>query len=230
MSRPTVTRSAIAPGSIRPASGQPRHRVTGGGRRPQQRARGRGGRAPRSQALVELHRARLLEEIDDGVGVGAEGEADAGRRASRAAGADPVGEVALGRRAQAAGRAGVAQEAEVGVGEVGGVDRGEALRQRPRLGRAARSGSRRARRGTPRSRRAARRRGRGAGQPRSLAQAATAAADPGSTARTLWIAAPIRAPAPSLRAPPPAPPSASASPSAKRRWASAGSCPMPPCR
>ncbi len=72
------------------------------------------------------------------------------------------------------------------------------------------------------------------GTSRSPAQAATAAASAGATARTLWIAAPIRTPAP-LAAPPVRSASTrsaqrSAVPSEKRRCPSLSSAPIPPCR
>ena len=85
------------------------------------------------EPLVELDRARLLEQVDHGVRVGAQRKAGAG--VDQGAGrADAVGEVALGRRAEAAAAASAAERGDVGVGEVGGVDGGEALAERSRLG------------------------------------------------------------------------------------------------
>ena len=86
------------------------------------------------QPQVELHRARLLEQVDDRVAVAAE-------REPRTRVPDAVGEVALGRRAHA--DRGLAQV--VGRCQVGGVDRGRVRPERAVLGqqlhgRAARRG------------------------------------------------------------------------------------------
>ena len=61
-------------------------------------------------------------------------DSDAPASRERAHPADAVGEVALGRRAEAAARARAAEQAHVGVVEVGGVHRGEARRQRAGVG------------------------------------------------------------------------------------------------
>ena len=90
------------------------------------------------QALVELDRPGLLEQVDHGVAVRAqaEGAAGVGQRPGRP---DPVGQVALGGRADAGGGAGGAEEGDVLVGEVGGVDGGGPRAQHPgRLGQGGR--------------------------------------------------------------------------------------------
>ena len=79
------------------------------------------------QALVELDCPRLLERLDQGIGVGADGQPAAGvTEPSRPA--DAVGQVALGGRAQAAVRAGSPEQRDVLLGDMGGMDRGEAVR------------------------------------------------------------------------------------------------------
>ena len=77
------------------------------------------------QPLVHLHRPGLLEGVDHGVRVAAEAERRP-RPAESRRGTDAVGEVSLGRRAEADRRSGVAEEAEIVLGEVSRVDRGEA--------------------------------------------------------------------------------------------------------
>ena len=85
-SSPTVVRSASAPGAMRPAVGQPEAGVAARRRRGQQL----GGRvAPAlagGQALVELDRARLLEQVDHRVRVAAQREPGAARRRARGPG------------------------------------------------------------------------------------------------------------------------------------------------
>ena len=68
------------------------------------------------------------------------------------------------------------------------------------------------------------------GQSRRSAHPATIAADSGSTARTLWIAAPALAPGP--RSPRSSTRSAQAAalPSPKRSWSGSSGVPNPPCR
>jgi hypothetical protein len=73
------------------------------------------------QPLVELDRARLLEQVDDRVGVTAEGD-------PAGCGSDSVGEVALGRGAHAHERVVALQQRAVVLEQVGGVDRGERRR------------------------------------------------------------------------------------------------------
>ena len=72
------------------------------------------------ESLVQLDGPHLLEQVDDGVAVGAEGQR-AARVVQAAARADAVAEVALGRRAEARGHAGGAEPLDVEVGEVGGM-------------------------------------------------------------------------------------------------------------
>ena len=117
-----VVRSASAPVSMRarvvPAQGGVA--VGGGG------AQQRGGRpvaaGAGAQPLVELHRAGLFEQVDDGVAVAAEGERASRARWSAGGRADAVGEVAFGGRAHAGAGAGAAEQGDVLVGEVGVVD------------------------------------------------------------------------------------------------------------
>ena len=66
------------------------------------------------EALVELDRAGLLEQVDGRVGVGAQRQAGA-RVGERPGRADAVGEVALGRRAQTAAAGGRAERGDVGA-------------------------------------------------------------------------------------------------------------------
>ena len=74
--------------------------VAAGGRGREEVGRAVGAADAGREPLVELDRARLLERVDDRVGVGAGGERGAGvGEAPR--GPDAVGEVALGRRAEA---------------------------------------------------------------------------------------------------------------------------------
>ena len=159
--RSTVTRSAAAPTrqgpDLRPADAG----VAVGGGRPEQV----GGPvvAPHAgvQPLVQLDAAGLLEQVDHRVRVAAERQPGSGVDEPPGR-ADAVGQVALGRGA-AAHRAAVAAEVvDVGVGEVGGVDRREPLAQRRPRGPGAPSGSGRGPRGSRGSRPAARTRGRGA--------------------------------------------------------------------
>ena len=165
------------------------------------------------QPQVELHRARLLEQVDDRVAVAAE-------REPRTRVADAVGEVALGRRAHA--DRGLAQVV-VRV-QVRGVDRGaspaRARRARPAAARAcgpcaARQASFSARCSET---------WKCSGLPR--ANSTTVASWSGGTARTEWIAAPTFAPliAATRSA------HVAASPSLKPRWAWFGGSPNPPAR
>ena len=87
----------------RPASGQPRQACPAAVAALSSAARGLRAALAARQPLVELDRARLLEEVDHGVRVAAERQRRAGP-AQRARAADAVGEVALGRRADAAER------------------------------------------------------------------------------------------------------------------------------
>ena len=228
-SSPTVTRSASAPASIAPASGQPSERVAVAARRPQQRSRAMAAALAAGEALVELDRARLLERVDHRVRVGAEGER---RRPPRSAPAP--GRSRRRGRARWSGRGSSRRAAppssrDVGLVEVGGVHGGEPLAKRAgaleHLGRAWR----RRRRRTPRSRPAARRRARAAGSRARPPRRRRPPPSRGRRPRTLWIAAPIRAPSPPASAPTRSA-HASASASAKRRWTSLSGSPIPPCR
>ena len=72
------------------------------------------------EALVELDGPHLLEQVDDGVAVGAEGQR-AARVVQAPARADAVAEVALGGGAEAGEGTGGAEVADVVVGQVGRV-------------------------------------------------------------------------------------------------------------
>ena len=134
--------------------------------------------------------------------------------------ADAVGEVALGGRAEAAPSRRAAEQRDVVVGQVRRVDRGEARAERAGVGEQRGRRDARGRRGSPRSPSAARRRGRAAaaaGGPRRRRPA-----PPGSTARTLWIAAPTRAGRARERVDALDP--GTASRSVKRRWTPSARC------
>ena len=158
----TVTRSARRAGRDPPGVRPAQAGVPVLGRRPQQRGGGVVSALPARQALVQLDRARLLEEVDHGVGVAAERERGA-RLRQRAHPADAVGQVALGRRADAAAGAGVAEQRHVGIRQVGGMHGGEARRRARRPRRARPWVCVRRRPGRRRSRPAARTRGRAGG-------------------------------------------------------------------
>ena len=81
-------------------------------------------RAPAAagQPLVKLHRARLLEQVDDRIRVGTERERDAGI-AHRPRRSDAVRQVALGRRAEADARSRAAQQSDIRLTQVSAVDR-----------------------------------------------------------------------------------------------------------
>ena len=188
--RSTTARSASAPGSSAPGlgpadarRGRPRSRRVSSAATSCCAADA--GREP----LVELDRARLLERVDDRLRVAAGGQRGAGV-GQPARGADAVGEVALGGRAQADGRA-AAEQRDVGVGQVRRVDGGEVARPARRRRPAPRSACGRARRGTTRSRRGCSETWACSGRPSNARRRRAALA--GSTARTLWMAAPTRA-------------------------------------
>ena len=159
--------------------------------------------------------------------VGAEAHRHAGR-AECGAGADAVGEITLGRRAQAACRAGASERGDIGIGHVGRVHRGETIAERAvsveQLDRcAAMDGSallvlRRLLATWAWS-----------GALRSAAHVPTTAIDAGSTARTEWIAAPIRTVADDAN-PSTLDAHESASPSENRRCTPSGAIPNPPWR
>ena len=120
----TATRSAGAPTASVPASGLPSGGVVG--QRGEELGRAEPAAFAGGEPLVHLQRPGLLDRVDDGVLVAAERERRA-RVVERAGRADAVGEVALGGRAQAHPGAGAAEQRDVGVGQVGGVDRGRGL-------------------------------------------------------------------------------------------------------
>ena len=76
-----------------------------------------------AQPLVELERARLLEEVDDGLAVTSENEGRA-RVCEGAGRSDPVAQVALCCRTHAHDRLATSNEPDVDVGEMSRVDRG----------------------------------------------------------------------------------------------------------
>ena len=113
-----VTRSARRPTAIAPASSQPREswRVAASSS-----SAARPVAAPlRRETLVELDGAHLLERVDHGMAVTAEGQRAAGVVQGPAR-PDAVPEVALGGRAEAGVRRGLAQEAHVIDGQMRGV-------------------------------------------------------------------------------------------------------------
>lgn len=69
-----VVKSASAPGSRVAGAVPAEGRVAVGRGRPQKGRRRPVTSSAGAQALVELHRASLFEQVDDGVAVGAEGE------------------------------------------------------------------------------------------------------------------------------------------------------------
>ena len=184
-------RSASAPGA-QPAALRPAERgVAAGGRGVQQVAGAVGAADAGGEPLVELDRARLLERVDDRVGVGAEWRAP--RRRRRAGG--PARCRRRGR-ARSSGRGNVAPappssatSSSVRCVAWTAVKRGPSA---PASASSAVGVHAVARRGSPRSPPAARETCACSGRPPSAHSATTRAAS-GSTARTLWIAAPTRA-------------------------------------
>ena len=228
-SRPTVTRSARAPGAIRPASGQPRQACPSSvAARSRAAAVWQAALAAR-EALVELDRARLLEEVDHGVGVAAERKRCAGVRPAGASGRSrrPGRARWSGRRSS---RPGAAEQRHVGVGQVRGVHGGEARASAPASSSTRRRGAPvglqagavlgrllgdvRVQRAVSLARPRPRRRRPRPGRPRARC------GSPRRSAPTLVV----------LRARRRAPPRPRASASEKRRWGSLGGSPMPPCR
>ncbi len=179
-------------GADQPALRPAEARVPAGRGGAQQLGRGVAPALAAHEPLVELDRARLLERLDDRVRVAAERERGAGvaqprrgsdrRRRGRARSSGTGSSTRRRRRARRVS-ASVTWVAWTAV---------KRARQRP--GAVEHGGRRRAVAppGRRRSRRAARRRGRAAAPRGSRPSAATTAALSGSTARTLWIAAPIR--------------------------------------
>ncbi len=124
MSREVGERTGLQGARVRPAEG----RVAVGRGRPQQ-GRGRPvASGAGAQALVQLHGARLFEQVDHGVAVGAEGERGAFVLQGDG-GSDAVGQVPLGGGAHAGAGAAAADEGDVLGGEVGVVDAGGARTQ-----------------------------------------------------------------------------------------------------
>ena len=188
-----VTRSARAPGASRPASAQPRHAcpATGGGG--EQLAGGEVAALVGGQPLVELQRPRLLEQVDDGVAVAAEASAGTPAARRRAAGPMPSARSrsVVGHR-QTRGRA-CAEQRDVGVGQVGGVDRAwSSGPSTPVRRRAAASACSRARARQASFSAGCSERWTCSGAPRAAAQSRDRrAAVAAGTARTEWMAAPI---------------------------------------
>ena len=183
-------------------------------------------RSPRREPLVELHRTRLLEHVDDGVRVAAERERRAGVDAARRIAPMPSARSrsVVGHTQQQA--RGIAEQRDVVVGEVGRVHGGEVCVERTRAGEQPGRACARRPRCTPRSRRAARRRARGAAARPRAPRRRPSRAESGSTARTLWMAAPIARTRRRRRARPTRSAHASAVPSEKRRWAPSGGSPI----
>lgn len=113
--------------------GQAERRMTVGGGGGQQGVRRPVAPGAAAQALVQLHRAGLFEQVDHGVAVAAQGQR-AARLLEADRGADAVGEVAFGGGAHAGAGGGAAEEGDVPVGEVGVVDAGGPRPQHPVVG------------------------------------------------------------------------------------------------
>ncbi len=159
-----VTRSARAPGSIRPASGKPSERWPLAVAAASSSAEDQVPAALGGESFVELDRPHLLEQVDHRVAVRAQGE----RRAGVPQGggrADAVGQVAFGGRAETRIRRGAAEQADVDAGQVGRVHGAGPSGEEPGLVQQLRRGPPVRRRGRPRSRRPARRGGRAAARP-----------------------------------------------------------------
>ena len=224
----TVTRSARAPGSIRPASGQPRHAC------PSAEAARISSSAPwRPRSPLARRSSSSTARASSNMSITAceslPSDSDAPASLSRRIGPIPSARSrsVVGHTQQHEPRP--AEQAHVVVVEMRCVHRGEVRGQRAGLVEQRRWGCSRRRPGTPRSRRAARTRARAGGGPRSAAHPATVAAAAGSTARMLWIAAPMRADSVSSRASTRSA-HASALPSEKRCCAPSGCAPIRPWR
>ena len=125
----TVTRSAAAPGSSRPASGQPSAACPLAVAAPSSVAAPRRPRSPlarRSSSSI----ARASSNWSITACESDPSASDAPASIERPGRADPVGEVALGGRAETAVAAALAEQRDVGAGQVGGVDRGEPRAER----------------------------------------------------------------------------------------------------
>ena len=193
-----MTRSAGAPGRDRPGLGPAERCVAVGGRRAEQRGGAVAAALAAREPLVELDRARLLEQVDHRMRVACRGRARRPRRRSRRAGPMPSA-----RSRSVVGQRQHQQPAASRAAAMSGSVRWVACTAVKRSPSAPASASTRGRRppvgvrARPRSRPAARRRARAAGGRARRPSRRPSAAEPGSTARTLWIAAPIRAPGPS---------------------------------
>ena len=186
VSRRTVTRSARAPGAMTPASVQPRACVPGLVAAVSSSSTAKWPRRSSRSRSLSLDGPGLLEEVDDGVAVAAEGQ----RRSGVLQGpgrADAVAQIALRGGAEAdvmsCRRGGYGRRGERCVAWTA-VTLVQHARRSEELGRAC---SREAR-GTPRSRPAVRRGARGSA-PRTVGERAASAS--GGTARTECTAAPI---------------------------------------
>ena len=133
----TVTRSARAPGFDPPGVGPAEARVPVRRGRAQQLGGAVAAALAARQALVELDRARLLEQVDHGVRVAAERQRRA--RVRRAGASRPMPSArsrsVVGHTQQHG--AGAAEQRHVGVVEVRGVHRGEVRGRARRPRRAA---------------------------------------------------------------------------------------------
>ena len=155
-SRPTtVTRSAERAGREATGVGPAEERGAADGGRRQQVGRRVVAADAGGQPLVELHRPRLLEQVDHRVGVGTRGTARAPAAASAGRGPMPSARSrsVVGQMQHATRRA---EGRDVGGGEVGGVDRGEPGPSGAGVGQDLGRACGRRRPGSPRSRPAAR--------------------------------------------------------------------------
>ena len=153
----------------------------------------------RRETGVELDAAGLLEDVDDRVRVGSDGEARS-RIAQPAARSDAIGEVALGRRAEQTVEP--PSSVDVRVGDVDRVDGGEAgTSSAPASWSSCVGVAPYASRHTPGSPQAARSRVRATARTALLPpHRTTSFMSVGATARTLWIAAATCTPSPATSA------------------------------
>ena len=131
-SRDSVTRSAYAPGTISPASGQPRQAFP-----PTVAAVTRSAALKCPRRLVTRRwesssQRASSKQVDDAVPVAAERERRPGG-GKRRGGAHAVGEVGLGERAHADRRQRAAEQVHVQLGQVRGVYQRRARAERPRV-------------------------------------------------------------------------------------------------
>ena len=218
-------RAGLDPPGVRPAeAGVP---VLGGG--PQQ---GRGAVVPAlaaREALVELHRARLLEQVDHGVRVAAERQ-----RGARVDQRGASGRCRRRGRARSSGRRSSTRPRRR-AGVTSASSRCVACTavkfavERAGVGEQAPSACARRPRGRPRSRPAARTRARAAAAP-ARAPSRPRSPRPRGRPRACCGSRRRSAPTRSRRASSTRSAQASALPSEKRRCASSGGSPIPPCR